>query len=99
MMLLLVCKEPTLTTAGLDDSSDSFYLFYCVFVAAQWPVEFLGQGLDLSHSCNLCSCSNVRSLTHCAGMGIEPASQWSRDTTHLVGPQREFPRFLLIQVS
>ena len=35
--------------------------------------KFLGQGLNLSPSCDLClSCSNTRSLTHCAGPGIKP---------------------------
>ena len=32
--------------------------------------NFLGQALNLSHSCNLhCSCGNARSLTHCATGG------------------------------
>ena len=32
--------------------------------------KFLGQGLNLSHSCDLChSCGNARSLTHCATAG------------------------------
>ena len=41
--------------------------------------EFPGQGSDLSYSCNLSqSCGNVGSLAHCAGPGIEPASQYSQ---------------------
>ena len=36
-------------------------------------------------SCHLsCSCSNAGSLTHCAGLGIEPASQHSRDAIYSV---------------
>ena len=37
-------------------------------------MEFLGQGSHLKHS-------NARSLTHCARLGIKPASQHSRGTT------------------
>ena len=53
-----------------------FYLFTQV---APRHMEFLGQGSDpscsgdLRHSCG----SNIRSLTHCVGLGIEPASQGS----------------------
>ena len=49
-----------------------------------WP------GISPSHSCDLCcSCSNARSLTHCAGLGIEPSSQCSRDTANPVAPPWE----------
>ena len=35
------------------------------------PWKFLGQGSNLSHSCDLChSCSNAGSGTHCARLGI-----------------------------
>lgn len=52
----------------------------CFFVlffggGASWPMEFPGQGSDLS-----CSCGNARSLTYCAVPRTEPASQHSRDT-------------------
>ena len=51
-------------------------------------MEFLGQRSDLSHSCNLHhSCGNPRSLTHCGGPRIEPASQCSRDTVDLLYPR------------
>ena len=44
--------------------------FFFFFLAAPQPMEFLGQGSDLSHSCNLsCSYSNTGSLTHRAGLG------------------------------
>ena len=33
-------------------------------------VEFLGQGLDLNSSQDLCSCRNTRSLTHGPGQGL-----------------------------
>ena len=45
---------------------------------------FLGQGSDSSLSCN-----NTGSLIHFVGLGIEPASQRSRDATDPVVPQRE----------
>ena len=55
----------------------SFFLFS--FLAAPWYMEFLGQGSDRSHSCDLShSCSNARSSRHCAGPGMEPASQHSK---------------------
>ena len=55
------------------------------FLADPQHMELPGQGSDPSHSCDLCCRrSNVRSLIHCAGPGIEPASQHS-----------ETPRILL----
>ena len=57
----------------------SHYIFFFFFIlAALLP----GQGLDPSHSCDLSlSCGNTRSFTHCAGPGIEPASQRAQDAT------------------
>ena len=53
-------------------------------------MEFLGQGSNLSHSCDLCcSCSNARSLTHCAGPGIKPASRRSGVPANPVVQQQE----------
>ena len=52
-------------------------------------MEFLGQGSDLSHSCNLSCCYSTRALNHCAGLGIEPVSQSSQDAADPVAPQRE----------
>ena len=49
-------------------------------------MEFPGQGSDPSPSYG-----NARSLTHCDGWGIEPASQCSRDATNPVAPQWELP--------
>ena len=50
-----------------------FFLFF-FFSHAHSIWKFLGQGLNLSWSCDLLhSCSNARSLTHCAWLGIEPA--------------------------
>ena len=49
----------------------SFLLPFFLFLAAPWRIEFLGQGSDLSHCCHPSrSCSNARSLTHCAGLGL-----------------------------
>ena len=48
-----------------------------------WPphsIKLPGQGSDLSQSHDLShSCGNMGSLTHCARLGIEPASQCSQD--------------------
>ena len=47
-------------------------------------------GIRPQPQCNLsCSCSNAWSLTHCARLGIEPASQRSQDNTNPVVPQWE----------
>ena len=63
----------------------------CTFFSflATWHTEFLGQGSDPNHNCDLRhSYSNAGSLTHTAGLGIEPASQCSRDTSNPVAPQQ-----------
>ena len=55
-------------------------------------MELPDQGSDLSRSCHLShSCSNTGSLTHCAGPGIEPATQCSQDATDPIVPQWELP--------
>lgn len=57
-------------------------------------MEFPGQGSDLSCIGDLYhSCGNSRSLTHCAGPGIEPVSQHSRDVADPIVPQWELPEF------
>ena len=70
------------------------------FLADSWPMEFPGQGPDLSSSCDLsCSCSNTRSLTHCARLGMEPVSQCFQDATDRIAPQQElqfFPFYLYL---
>ena len=69
------------------------------FLAAPWYTGFLGQGSDPSQSCNLCCC-NAGSLTHCAELGIEPASQCSRDTSDPIAPQQELQEtFLIVTVG
>ena len=51
----------------------------------------LGQGSDLSHSCNLChSCSNTGSLTHCSGPGTEPAGCCQSCCTIMRTPSKRF---------
>ena len=58
---------------------------------------FLGQGFGLSFSCGLSpSCGNMRSLTHCAGPGIEPASQHSQDVANPAAPQHRLQLSLFI---
>ena len=51
-----------------------------------------------SHRCTLShSGSNAGSLSHCAGMEMEPASQHSQDAANPVAPQRELLLFLIYQ--
>ena len=52
-----------------------FVCFPFLFFGFPKHVEFLGQGSDSSHSCDLSrSCSNAGSLTHWVRPGIKPAS-------------------------
>ena len=61
----------------------SFNFFFFFFLATPWHMEFLGQGSDLSHNCDLCpNCCNAGSLTHCVRLGIEPVSQGCRDAAN-----------------
>ena len=64
--------------------------FFFFFLAAPRHMGFRGQGSDLSRSLHLSrSCSNIGSLTLCARVGIEPASQRSQDTADPTAPQWE----------
>ena len=53
-------------------------------------MEFPGKESDPSHSCG-----NTGSLTHCAGLGIEPASQSSQNAAYPVAPQQELLFFIV----
>ena len=68
-----------------------FFVCFCFFFGR--PKTYgvpRGQGSDPSCSCNLhCSCSNTGSLTHCARLGMELATQHCRDTTDPAVPQQE----------
>ena len=67
------------------------FLFVCLFsfLAALQHMEFPGQGSYPGHSRDPShSCGHTRSLTHCAGLGIEPASQLCQDVVNPV-PQWE----------
>ena len=71
--------------------------FFFVFVCPT-AYEFLGQGSDPSCSHDLShSHGNAGSLTHCARLGIEPASQCSQDTADPIVPQRELLRSFSFQ--
>ena len=49
------------------------FFWFFPFLVTWWHVEFLGQELNPSHSCDLShSCSNAGSLTYWAGPEIEP---------------------------
>ena len=77
----------------------NYWVFFFHFLATSWDMECPGQGSDLSHSCNLShSCSSAGSLTHCVRLGIEPASQRSQDTAHLVVPHRERLSFFPLNI-
>ena len=58
-------------------------------------MEVPSQGSDLRCHVELShSCSNVGSLTHCAGLGIEPVSQLSQNAADPIAPQCELLRIL-----
>ena len=68
---------------------DFLFVFFPFLVDPQHK-EFSCQGSDLSHSLDQSwSCGNTRSLTHCAGLRIEPMSLCSQGTTNPVAPQQE----------
>lgn len=81
----------------LSVQMDTISFFCCSFLAAPRHVECLGQGSDPSQICDLSrSCSKASSLNHCAGLGIEPPSQWSQDAINSIMPQQELHNFTLI---
>ena len=54
-------------------------------------MEFPGKGSNPEPICKLHhSCGNTGVLTHCAGPGIKPVSQCSRDAVDPIAPQWEF---------
>ena len=82
-------------------TNQAFYFFVCcccfLFWATPWHMEVLGSGIILKLQLQpMCSCSNAGSITHCAGLGMEPASQGSRDTTNPVAPQRNLQVYFKI---
>ena len=56
-------------------------------------MDFLSFSCDLNHSC-----SNIGSLTHCAGPGIKPVSQSSQDATNPTVAQWELLNFFLMAI-
>jgi len=71
--------------------SASFFFFHV------WPPnriwhsrsrEHIQASLDLSRNC-----STIRSLTHCAGLGIKSTSQLSPNAANSVGPQQKLLDF------
>ena len=66
----------------------SFHFSFFSCICSIW--KFLGQGWNLSHSCDLhYSCSNARSLTHCPTTGI-PADFFLEFETVLSGYNRVY---------
>ena len=90
-ILGLHCHMGNLISAHWKEERIEFSFFSSLILATSWHMEFLGQKPDLSCRCDLhChSCSNARSLTPCAKVGIEPASQGASDTADRVAPQQE----------
>ena len=69
---------------------NSFFVLFCLAILQH--MEFPGQGSGPNHSFDLRhSCSNTRSLSHCAWLGIEPTSWHCRDATNPFEPQWELP--------
>ena len=59
--------------------------------------RFWARESDSSHCCDLRStCGNAGAWTHCAGLGIEPASQGSRDTADLLCHSRNSTASILL---
>ena len=74
--------------------------FFFSFLAGPQHMEFLVQGSDLGHSCDPSySCSNTRSLTHCARQGIEPVPQCSQDAAESIVPQGELQDTMFNKVA
>ena len=59
-----------------------FFFFFKSFLAYRVP----RQGSDPNCSSDLHWSCNTRSLTYCAGLGIEPVSQCCRNTTDHIVP-------------
>ena len=63
-------------------------------------MELPGQGSDLSHSLELSrSCSNARSSTHCARLGIKLESQHSQGAADPTAPQWELQKSFLFKAK
>ena len=77
--------------------NDRISFFFFLFFFGCWAAYRVpGPGIIWTHSCDLCfSCGSARSLTHCAGPGIEPVSLCSRDAANPIMPQQELQNFFL----
>ena len=69
--------------------------FFLMFLLL-WPpcgIWFPSQRSDQSHSCDIRhSCGNIRSLTHCSGLGVKTASLGSRGTNSPFAPLQELQK-------
>jgi len=78
-------KNPLIFKTQIFDRRTLIFFLLFSFLATPWHMEFPGQGSDQSHSFDLRhSCGNTKSLTHCAGPGIEPTIQHSRNAAELL---------------
>ena len=86
-LILSVTESSLLKCPCMSVDLPSSFFF---FLASPRHMEFLSQGSDTSHSCNLSySFGNSGYLTHCAGQGIKPAPQCPQDVVDPVAPQGE----------
>ena len=68
------------------------FIFFIIFFFFGRPMAYgvPGPGIRSEPQVQpMLRCSIARSLTHCAGPGIKPASQQSQDATDSAAPQRE----------
>ena len=74
-----------------------FFLFWCTHIIWKFP----GQGLNLSHSCDLHrSCGNAIHLIHCLGQGSNPCCHRNaRSFRHCATAGISFIVFFLIEVQ
>ena len=82
----LLCDSPS-----IQNTQNSFLIFFHFFFWLPHDIwNSRDQASDPSCRCNPhYSCGNARSLTYCAQLGIEPATQCSRDAANPIVPQQE----------
>ena len=76
----LLCARHDIFTKNILTSLGLYFFLSFLYGHTHSIWEALGQGLNSSQSCNLhCSCSNARSLTHCARPGNpRPSTETNR---------------------
>ena len=72
-----------------------FFFFFFWLPSGTW-VSGPGNQIQAAVATYAAAVGNTGSLTHCARLGIKPASQWFRDTADPAAPQWELPRKALL---